>query len=90
MGIHHNKSKAGGLTIHELFAAAGAIILFWLGLKFGMKSAGGLFPEYESQSWFGIISLATGIVSGFIPAGVFMGLYMGIVTFLKKRKTNKQ
>lgn len=74
----------------ELFIAVAAIILFWIGLKFGMKSADGFFPEYKNQPWFGIVSLSVGIISGFIPAGVFAGCCPGIVAFLKKQKTNKQ
>lgn len=90
MGTHHHNKKAGGLDMTELVIAAAAIILFWIGLKFGMKSAGGLFPDDKNQPGFAILSLAAGIVSGFIASGVFTGLYLGIATFLKKRNKNKQ
>ena len=90
MGSHHHNRKAGGLDMIELFIAVAAIILFWIGFKFGMKSAAELLSDHQGEFWFGIVSLAVGIISGFIPAGVFAGCCLGIVAFLKKQKTNKE
>lgn len=73
----------------ELFAAATVIILFWIGLKFGMALIPKHFPDYQNESWFGFVSLVTGIVSGFILAGLFIGSCLCIDMYLKKRKKNK-
>jgi hypothetical protein len=87
MAAHHDhKSDTPALTMLELFAAATMIILFWLGLKFGMGMMPKHFPDYQNESWFGFVVLITGIVSGFILAGVFMGSCLGIGLYLKKRK----
>lgn len=82
----HHKSDTKKHAIFELFAVVVVIILFWVGLKFGMKSAAELLSDHQDAFWFGIVKVAAGILCGFIPAGACIGLYIYIVMLLRKNK----
>ena len=87
---NHKTKHDKGFTIIELIALIIVIMLFWFGLKFGMRITVELFPEYKDESWFAIIGLIGAFVGGVIPVAIFVGTCYCIGMFLENMKKKKK
>ena len=92
MAIHKNKKSINGFTITELMYVLIVFTLLGLGIHFGAKFASDSFPDHKNESWFGLVVLVAGLVTGIIAVAVFIGSCMAIGGYLlrRKKKTNNE